>query len=274
MMVEKGYQEDPYAALLYSGKRRKLLPIINRGTWVRAASVSNLLSRFISAYPGGQILSLGGGFDSNFFRLKAAHPCEPFFYFELDFPEIVEQKTKRIGKQEPLLNLAKSGGYSLAAADLRTLTPASLHTIGLDPDKPTLIVAEVVLVYLEESEGDALIQALADYFSERAFLIYEMICPDDPFGKMMMANLEDRGCPLRGIQADLAAQRKRYEASGGCECVVAVDMLEFYEEFVEKEERARVEALEFFDEYEEWQLLQRHYCVVFAATPGLAGLAP
>ena len=32
-----------------------------------------------------------------------------------------------------------------------------------------------------------------------AFVLYDPIGPDDPFGRQMLLNLDARGCPLRGI---------------------------------------------------------------------------
>ena len=41
-------------------------------------------------------------------------------------------------------------------------------------------------------------------------------------------------------------------------------MLEFYDKYADKEEKARIEKIEIFDEFEEWNILQSHYCLVLA----------
>lgn len=41
-------------------------------------------------------------------------------------------------------------------------------------------------------------------------------------------------------------------------------MEKVYREKLETEERKRIERLEMFDEFEEWVLLQSHYCLCFS----------
>ncbi len=94
--------------------------------------------------------------------------------------------------------------------------------------RPTLIVAEVVFAYIEEAQVNEMLSTLSDFFLDCGYLVYEMVRPKDPFGKMMVANLEDRGCPLRGIQATPEAQRMRFEKHGKCEFSFCEDMLGIY----------------------------------------------
>jgi tRNA wybutosine-synthesizing protein 4 len=42
----------------------------------------------------------------------------------------------------------------------------------------------------------------------------------------------------------------------------AYTMKKVYDEKLDEEEKRRIEKLEMFDEYEEWDLLQNHYCLV------------
>lgn len=65
-----GYFKDPYGAPFLQTKR-KMLPIINRGTWTRVYSIRQVIKRFIANYPVCNIVSLGAGFDSTFFWLKS-----------------------------------------------------------------------------------------------------------------------------------------------------------------------------------------------------------
>ncbi len=53
--------------------------------------------------------------------------------------------------------------------------------------------------------------------------------------------------------------------------VEAITMLEFYNKYADPAERARIEKLEMFDEFEEWNMLQSHYCLVLA-NRGLSAL--
>jgi tRNA wybutosine-synthesizing protein 4 len=44
-------------------------------------------------------------------------------------------------------------------------------------------------------------------------------------------------------------------------------MSEVYSKRLEQQERQRIEKLEIFDEFEEWQLLQNHYCLCLGRRP-------
>lgn len=62
---------------------------------------------------------------------------------------------------------------------------------------------------------------------------------------------------------DLHSQAKRY-TEAGFESVTVVDLLDIYNKFLDKKENARIQTIEFFDEYEEWQLILGHYCLAWA----------
>jgi O-methyltransferase involved in polyketide biosynthesis len=54
-----------------------------------------------------------------------------------------------------------------------------------------LVLTECVLVYLKPDEARRILSFMKDYFvGDRLLLNYEMIKPDDPFGKVMLENLE------------------------------------------------------------------------------------
>jgi tRNA wybutosine-synthesizing protein 4 len=48
---------------------------------------------------------------------------------------------------------------------------------------------------------------------------------------------------------------------GGMNSSECCDMLTLYNTKLDKTEKARIEKLEIFDEYEEWEMLSIHYCV-------------
>jgi tRNA wybutosine-synthesizing protein 4 len=126
---------------------------------------------------------------------------------------------RRLGPFEDLQPDAATllaGRYRLVPADLREprQVRAALGRAGADLGTPTLVLAECVLVYLEQAESRAALETVAALFPTAAVAVYEQIRPDDAFGRQMLRNLEVRGCPLLGICADLEAHRARLLSTG------------------------------------------------------------
>ncbi|XP_016283801.2 tRNA wybutosine-synthesizing protein 4 [Monodelphis domestica] len=296
-LAAHGYVRDPFAALLVSGAPRRA-PLIHRGYYVRAQAVRHCVHAFLEratseeSAPGRQILSLGAGFDSLYFRLKVAGHLTRAAVWEVDFPDVAERKAARIrgtpelaGLAGPPLSEVESGpnsalrfasqDYRLLGSDLRDL-PAlrdALEATGLDSAAPTLLLAEAVLTYLEANNAAALLAWASGYFANALFVLYEQIGPHDPFGRVMLQHFQRLNSPLHGLASfpDVAAQRRRFLDAGWQACS-AVDMNEFYRGFLSAEERRRVEMLEPFDEFEEWHLKCSHYFILAASTVSTAGL--
>lgn len=106
---------------------------------------------------------------------------------------------------------------------------------------------------------------------------------------MMMKNLhvqsffpdnQERGCDLLSLEKykDIEDIKERYRDFGYTN-VFCEDMATMYMHFIPKEEikrqfwlvslECRVSRIELFDEYEEWNLIQSHYCIL-AASQGTA----
>ncbi|KAI6079995.1 tRNA wybutosine-synthesizing protein 4 [Aix galericulata] len=250
--AERGYFEDRFLRLL-AGRRRRRAPLVHRGYYIRARAVDHCVQDFLlktQSYPRTQILSLGAGFDSLYFRLKDMGLLHHTVMYEVDFPNVACQKATLIKTTKELSALvgdtegerlgvttAFSGeDYKLLGVNLSELSKLStaLKEAGLDNEVPTLFIAEVVLTYLENSRSDALIQWAAEHFSQACFLLYEQMHPEDSFGR------------------------------GWTECSV-MDMNEFFTCCTPENEQQRVQALEPFDEYEEWHLKCSHYFVLTAS---------
>eukprot|EP00898_Chlorokybus_atmophyticus_P004524 jgi/Chlat1/5072/Chrsp33S05001 len=298
--AQKGYFRDDFVRFFVK-RPLKRAPLINRGkpmSWVRSsvmlhwlcptcyyarwAAIRQIVRQFLSA--GGdeakkQVLSLGAGFDTAFFQL--ASEGQSFHrYCEVDFPEVTRRKLSIISsnpalkqlfpklgsddEQQPEEGFYCSQAYCLLPCDLRSINDLEkvLHKARLDYSLPTLILSECVLVYMKPQHSVDLVRWGGSKFNTAAYVVYEPILPDDPFGEQMLINLEARGSPLLGIHGtpNLQAQRDRFLHTGW-QRASAADMDEIYTHHLDQDDRRRVERLELFDEFEEWHIIQQHYCM-------------
>lgn len=267
----------------------------DKGTYVRTKAIDRLVDQFLASEPATtkQIVSLGAGSDTRYFRLMCRNPRPLLVYHELDFPTNTTHKISAIKKSssltgsisEPLLvstdgTKLDSPNYHIHAVDLRTFylpqpsqtPPSAPHD--LDPSLPTLLISECCLIYLTPDAADAVV----NYFTGHIFpastpiglVLYEPINPFDAFGKVMVSNLAARGIILQTLHKynSLEAQRERLKMYGFTEGREALDVDAIYEKWVGEEEKDRVNKLEMLDEIEEWRLLARHYCVAWGWKTG------
>ncbi|XP_065535107.1 tRNA wybutosine-synthesizing protein 4 isoform X1 [Lathamus discolor] len=283
----RGYIQDRFLRLLVGRRRRRRAPLVHRGYYIRARAVDHCVQDFLlktQSHPRTQILSLGAGFDSLYFRLKDRGLLHHTMVYEVDFPSVALQKAALIKRTEELSALVGSSeweglgvvtfsgkDYKLLGVDLSELSQLerALEEAGLDTEITTLFIAEVVLTYMENSRSDALIQWAAEHFSRACFLLYEQMHPEDPFGRVMQQHFNQLNSTLHSVAQypDCEAQQKRFLAKGWTECSV-MDMNEFFTCCTPEDEQQRVQTLEPFDEYEEWHLKCSHYFVL-AASKGM-----
>ncbi len=311
-------------------------------------ALDQLIAEFVAVaranHLPAQVVSLGAGFDTSYWRLKAAAiaaaaaaaaaagaggegscaagpaargACAdvPDYYVEIDFESSMSQKlaiieatpelqavlaaphptavasTSTTGDSKASESAGPGGAlsfsrthppvhgswhdFALVGADLRDLPALEAklraHT-RLDFSAPTLFLSECVLVYMPPEASAEVLRWAGDgkTFSGPVVLAtYEQIHPNDPFGRTMMANLTARGCPLLGLPAypDLEAQRRRflglgYQRHGGW------SMNDIYGYYIAKDSLRKAEKIEMFDEFEEWHLIQGHYCISVGARDG------
>ncbi|EGD82062.1 hypothetical protein PTSG_02743 [Salpingoeca rosetta] len=275
--VDRGYWSDPFIRYFSSrlDKGRRTV-ILSRRYFTRVHTFFTQAVAFCSKFQGKcNIVSLGAGFDTLYWRLKANGTTFSQFV-EVDFKEVILHKAEIVKRHRPLHDL-QGDDYTAMSHDLRAEdAAASIRAAVTDPSLPTLIMTECVLVYMPPNDSHRLIAAMAEAFPTSIWLDYEPINATDSFGQMMVHNLKARGCELPGIHASptVAAHSRRFEDSG-YEHATAVDLNHAYQ-LIPADERRRIQRLEFLDELEEWTLINSHYCCttacVDAANAGLQHL--
>ncbi|XP_037344203.2 tRNA wybutosine-synthesizing protein 4 [Pungitius pungitius] len=279
----RGYFHDDFLRHLVCKEARRA-PLVNRGYYVRWKAVDCCVRRFLHVTkncPLRQILSLGAGFDSAYFRLHADEALDGAVMFEVDFPDVSRRKAALIASNATLRDALEPGSpppagpvhvssrqYQLIGVDVReeSRVEEALGAAGLDRTAPTLVLSEVVLTYMETQSSDAVISWASRLLPRSLFVVYEQMRPGDPFGRVMQTHFRKLNSTLHGLRRypDAAAQRRRFLDRGWEQCV-CLDMNAFYLGMLPEEERRRVESLEPFDEYEEWHQKCSHYFILTAS---------
>ena len=84
----------------------------------------------------------------------------------------------------------------------------SLIARGLNPNSPTLFIAECVLIYIQPQTVDSIISISKNLFTNSWFVTFEQINPDDAFGRVMVSNLRARGLSISCLDS-LDSQKDR-----------------------------------------------------------------
>ncbi|KAG2175546.1 hypothetical protein INT43_001193 [Umbelopsis isabellina] len=222
-----GYIEDPFVHFFVKRPVQRP-PIINRGSYLRVMALTDIVQQFLQCSDIShkkQIVSLGAGFDTRYFLLKAGIiPVDSktqFKYFEIDFPEMTAKKAFTIKRQNKLASMLinpvelSSSDYALIGGDLREWSKIAerLTHHGFQADLPTLFISECVLIYLAPEESQSILDWITANVQNAMFLLYEQILPDDTFGQVMLRNLKSRNIELKGIHAypTLEAQIQRFK---------------------------------------------------------------
>ena len=276
-MAKFGYFDDPFLQYFVKKVQRRS-PLIHRGYYVRAISIDHVLKTFlsnVSEMTGSQIISLGAGFDSSFFRLKWKHLLVNCRYYEVDFPTVVQRKHTLINNANALKELVEDMGclnncvvskdYFILPCDFTDLTKLKmlLEQNNIDFNIPTLIFSECVLTYVDYDASEKLMRWIQHHFKNSQVSIYEQVYPYDGFGQVMVKHFCKLQSPLKRIdELNTITKHKEMLIDVGFKLAIGMDMNFFYENYVE--EKLLLSNLEVFDEYEELHLKCSHYALVSA----------
>lgn len=277
--VQLGYWQDKYISHFIRPTDRRT-PEIHRGYYARVKGIENFIYQFLKkAGENAQIVNLGAGFDTLYWRLKEDN-VKVSSFIEFDFPSVTARKCyiikrnkhliEKIHEQDGEVKLSPTelhaGNYHLIGVDLRNIHDFEnkLNQTEINYSLPTLFISECVLVYIESDCVHKLLSWISSKFLNSLFINYEMINMNDIFGNVMLENLRTRGCTLAGIVAckNLDTQKDRF-INCGWRGSKSWDMVQVYYA-LPAAERQRIESIEFLDEQELLMQLFQHYCICIA----------
>ena len=126
-------------------KMRKVGPL---AVAIRAKQFDLWTAQFLVETPDATVLHLGCGLDSRVFRLN---PNASVSWFDVDYPEVIELRRRLYPER---------AGYQMIASSLTD--PGFLDEV--PGDRPVLIVAEGLMMYLTEHDVKHLLNRLTDHF--------------------------------------------------------------------------------------------------------------
>jgi O-methyltransferase involved in polyketide biosynthesis len=138
----------------YDYKKFKLDNVDKLILMLRSKCPDQWTREFLSANPSSTVLHLGCGLDSRVFRID---PPATVRWFDIDYPEVIELRKRLYQERHDYCMI----GASVIDGHWLDEIPA---------DRPVLVVAEGLIMYLSERDGIELFKAISNRFFSGQFI--------------------------------------------------------------------------------------------------------
>jgi O-methyltransferase involved in polyketide biosynthesis len=135
---------DTVRRLDYDFRKMRLGPGDSAGVALRAKQLDNWTARFLAAHEEATVIHLGCGLDT---RAQRLDPGPGVRWYDVDHPEVIDLRRQLYPDRDGCTAVASS-----------VTDPA--WTAQLPSDRPAMIVAEGLLMYLTEADGTAMLRRL------------------------------------------------------------------------------------------------------------------
>ncbi|KAF4445976.1 leucine carboxyl methyltransferase 2 [Fusarium austroafricanum] len=286
------YPNELHFFRYFVNKFQRRAPLINRGYWLRLRAIDVIVRQFITSPSPGRkkvVINLGAGSDvlpwQSYHRYGES--CENTVFIDVDYPDLMRKKRaivlgtpelQELLGDDPIVSekdtdhlFLRSDKYCQIGCDLRELDSLRkcLESFLSLSECLVLFVAEVSITYMDTASADALIQ-WASSIGRAEFCLLEQILPhgpEHPFASTMLKHFNKLNTSLKSVDQypTVESQRDRFEKRGWS----SVDIWDLWEAwnsqvFLDSAERAALDDIEPFDEWEEFILFARHYVVLHA----------
>ena len=299
-VVDSGYRVDPFLKLFRTqenGIKKQLFirsAAINRGYLSRLIAIECTVEKYLLVYSAvgikHQVLSLGAGYDTLYFRLRNQGVIKPEYcsYYEVDYPIVPYTKCRYIIKQPLLKSFFKTlngwnkdecvsfdnWAFNMVGCNM-TDTKAlekKLNASKFNWNLPTIVFCECSLTYVEAGLSIGLTSWLTRRIPNMIFVDYEQIIPFDSFGRIMFKHFQKRNSPLKCVEyyPTMLDHQRRFMSLGWSRChIFTIDVI--FNENVGLRDRIRWKKTvgEQFDETEEFKLKCTHYIVLVGSNANL-----
>ncbi|KAF2631182.1 leucine carboxyl methyltransferase 2 [Macroventuria anomochaeta] len=299
--VSKLYlSEEPDFYEPFAPKYVRRNPLINRGYWLRMHAIEQVIKRFLEEDDGRKkvVVNLGCGYDPLPFQFwhRYASLTEEATFVDVDYPQLIEKKKDVVFTKSLLRDALLKTGLRTAEAPVRVRSDKYM-AIGCDlrdlqllertlraeldiPSTSLLFVAEVSVTYMPLTDANKLIQ-WANTFEASRFCVLEQYLPqgpDHPFALTMLTHFDKLHASINSVKQyqTLAQQSSRFLDAGWPSLEVARNLWDLWSDdsFTPPSLRKKVDAIEPFDEWEEFALFGGHYFLLVASNIKAGAAAP
>ncbi|KAL2853220.1 hypothetical protein BJY01DRAFT_232317 [Aspergillus pseudoustus] len=289
--VEMLYYPEPHFFRPFVKKPQRRAPLVNREYWFRMHAIAESVRQFMQE-PSDKpkfVLNLGCGFDPlPFILLHADRPlCRNTTFVDVDYEKLMVNKRVAIEKTEIITRLlesvefgtnesavqVRSTEYIAVGCDLNNLEKLDhvLKTQVLPAECVVLFVAEVSLTYMDAQSANAVINWASKLSEDSEFCILEQFLPDGPnhpLASTVLKHYSKLGAPLHSAHKypTLTDQERRFK-DAGWRYANARSLWDLWsdDKFVNSSLRISLDAIESFDEWEEFALFESHYFLLHAS---------
>jgi O-methyltransferase involved in polyketide biosynthesis len=114
----------------------------------RSAHFDNWTRQFLAVHPEATVVHLGCGLDARAFRVNPGPGVE---WYDVDYPDVADLRRQLFGSRDRYHVISASVTDSAWLSEVRS-------------DRPTLMIAEGLTMYLTESDGVALLRRIVNAF--------------------------------------------------------------------------------------------------------------
>ena len=297
-VIESGYRVDPFLRIFRTNdrgevKRATRSSAINRGYLARLMALECSLEKYLLIYSSigitHQVLSLGSGYDSLYFRLRNQGIIKPEYcsYYEVDFPIVPHTKWRFIYNNNILKSFFKlstsyyndecfsldQGVFNMIGCNMTDTTTLErrLESVGFNWKLPTIVFCECSLTYVEVSQSISITWWLTSKIPHMIFIDYEQIQPFDSFGQIMTSHFQKRNSALKCVEyyPSIYDHLRRFKSLGWKTCNILDIETVFKENCGIDELRRRQKFNEQFDEPEEFKSKCLHYILCIGSNSNL-----
>ena len=297
-VIESGYRVDPFLKIFRTDDQGVVKcslrsAAINRGYLSRLIALESSLEKYLLIYSSigitHQVISLGAGYDSLYFRLRNQGVINPKYcsYYEVDFPIVPQTKWHFIYKNDMLRSFFKSsksyyknecfsidnGDFNMIGCDMTDTKELEtrLQALGIDWNLPTIVFCECSLTYVKVSQSIALTSWLTSKLRQLIFIDYEQIVPHDSFGQIMVRHFRKRNSALKCVEhyPTIHDHQRRFLSLGWKSCSI-LDIETVFKRNTGMHELKRWQNIaEQFDEQEEFKSKCLHYILLVGCNSDL-----